>query len=326
MMNVHNRELRARAAELAAEYRGPARRLVLLYCIVLAALTLGSSGLNLVLDTRIDTTGGLDGIGMRSILETIQQILSYINQFFGPFWSAGFLTAMIAMVRGREPQVRDLTNGFRRTFRVLFHVAFEATAAFMLLVTAVNLALTIFKLLPMGADFYENVAPILADPAFLTPEGLLNEALISYPALVRSLMPPMVLTAVIYLPIFAMMAYGFRLSLYLILTTPIGAVAAHFVSLRLMQGHKWQLCRLDLSWWWYYLLKEIISVVGYLGVLLGLLGIPLPLDATAMFFVSMAVRCVLITLLSLWKKCEVDASYVLFYENVMPPEPEAAEV
>ena len=323
-MNVHNRELRARAAELAAEYRGPARRLVLLYCIVLAALTLGSSGLNLVLDTRIDTTGGLDGIGMRSILETIQQILSYINQFFGPFWSAGFLTAMIAMVRGREPQARDLTNGFRRAFRVLFHVAFEATAAFMLLVAVVNLSSLLFLLSPMGAEFNELMAPLLTDPNLITAEGLLNEALISYQELSRLLLPMLVLTAAIYLPLYTLMAYSFRLSLYLVMDRSIGAIPAHFLSIRLMRGHKWQLCKLDLSWWWYYLLGAACWVVGYLDLLLGLLGIPLPLDATVMFFVTLAAYCVLFTLLSLWKKCEVDASYVLFYENVMPPEPEAA--
>ena len=324
-MNVHNRELRARAAELAAEYRGPARRLVLLYCIVLAALTLGSSGLNLVLDTRIDTTGGLDGIGMRSILETIQQILSYINQFFGPFWSAGFLTAMIAMVRGREPQVRDLTNGFRRAFRVLFHVAFEATAAFMLLVAVVNLSSLLFLLSPMGAEFNELMAPLLTDPNLITAEGLLNETLISYQELSRLLLPMLVLTAAIYLPLYTLMAYSFRLSLYLVMDRSIGAIPAHFLSIRLMRGHKWQLCKLDLSWWWYYLLGAACWVVGYLDLLLGLLGIPLPMNATVMFFVTLAAYCVLFTLLSLWKKCEVDASYVLFYENVMPPEPEAAE-
>lgn len=324
-MNVHNRELRARAAELAAEYRGPARRLVLLYCIVLAALTLGSSGLNLVLDTRIDTTGGLDGIGMRSILETIQQILSYINQFFGPFWSAGFLTAMIAMVRGREPQVRDLTNGFRRAFRVLFHVAFEATAAFMLLVAVVNLSSLLFLLSPMGAEFNELMAPLLTDPNLITAEGLLNETLISYQELSRLLLPMLVLTAAIYLPLYTLMAYSFRLSLYLVMDRNIGAIPAHFLSIRLMRGHKWQLCKLDLSWWWYYLLGAACWVVGYLDLLLGLLGIPLPMNATVMFFVTLAAYCVLFTLLSLWKKCEVDASYVLFYENVMPPEPEAAE-
>lgn len=323
-MNVHNRELRARAAELAAEYRGPARRLVLLYCIVLAALTLGSSGLNLVLDTRIDSTGGLDGIGMRSILETIQQILSYINQFFGPFWSAGFLTAMIAMVRGREPQVRDLTNGFRRVFRVLFHVAFEATAAFMLLVAVVNLSSLLFLLSPMGAEFNELMAPLLTDPNLLTAEGLLNEALISYQELSRLLLPMLVLTAAIYLPLYTLMAYSFRLSLYLVMDRKIGAIPAHFLSMRLMRGHKWQLCKLDLSWWWYYLLGAACWVVGYLDLLLGMLGIPLPMNATVMFFVTLAAYCVLFTLLSLWKKCEVDASYVLFYENVMPPEPEAA--
>ena len=325
-MNVHNRELRARAAALAAEYRGPARRLVLLYCIVLAALTLGSSGLNLVLDTRIDTTGGLDGIGMRSILETIQQILSYINQFFGPFWSAGFLTAMIAMVRGREPQVRDLTNGFRRAFRVLFHVAFEATAAFMLLVAVVNLSSLLFLLSPMGAEFNELMAPLLSDPNLITAEGLLNETLISYQELSRLLLPMLVLTAAIYLPLYTLMAYSFRLSLYLVMDRSIGAIPAHFLSIRLMRGHKWQLCKLDLSWWWYYLLGAACWVVGYLDLLLGLLGIPLPMNATMMFFVTLAAYCVLFTLLSLWKKCEVDASYVLFYENVMPPEPEAAEV
>ena len=324
-MNVHNRELRARAAELAAEYREPARRLVLLYCIVLAALTLGSSGLNLVLDTRIDTTGGLDGIGMRSILETIQQILSYINQFFGPFWSAGFLTAMIAMVRGREPQVRDLTNGFRRAFRVLFHVAFEATAAFMLLVAVVNLSSLLFLLSPMGARFNELMAPLLSDPNLITAEGLLNESLISYQELSRLLLPMLVLTAAIYLPLYTLMAYSFRLSLYLVMDRNIGAIPAHFLSIRLMRGHKWQLCKLDLSWWWYYLLGAACWVVGYLDLLLGLLGIPLPMNATVMFFVTLAAYCVLFTLLSLWKKCEVDASYVLFYENVMPPEPEAAE-
>ena len=323
-MNVHNRELRARAAELAAEYRGPARRLVLLYCIVLAALTLGSSGLNLVLDTRIDTTGGLDGIGMRSILETIQQILSYINQFFGPFWSAGFLTAMIAMVRGREPQVRDLTNGFRRAFRVLFHVAFEATAAFMLLVAVVNLSSLLFLLSPMGAEFNELMAPLLTDPNLITAEGLLNEALISYQELSRLLLPMLVLTAAIYLPLCTLMAYSFRMSLYLVMDRKIGAIPAHFLSIRLMRGHKWQLCKLDLSWWWYYLLGAACWMVGYLDLLLGLLGIPLPMNATVMFFVTLAAYCVLFTLLSLWKKCEVDASYVLFYENVMPPEPEAA--
>ena len=324
-MNVHNRELRARASELAAEYRGPARRLVLLYCIVLAALTLGSSGLNLVLDTRIDTTGGLDGIGIRSILETIQQILSYINQFFGPFWSAGFLTAMIAMVRGREPQVRDLTNGFRRAFRILFHVAFEATAAFMLLVAVVNLSSLLFLLSPMGAEFNELMAPLLTDPNLITAEGLLNEALISYQELSRLLLPMLVLTAAIYLPLYTLMAYSFRLSLYLVMDRNIGAIPAHFLSIRLMRGHKWQLCKLDLSWWWYYLLGAACWVVGYLDLLLGLLGIPLPMNATMMFFVTLAAYCVLFTLLSLWKKCEVDASYVLFYENVMPPEPEAAE-
>lgn len=323
-MKLNIRELKTRAAALVQENRTPCRTLVLWYCGVLAALTLGSSGLNLFLESRIGTTGGLDGIGLRSILQTIQTILSYINQFFGPFWSAGFLAAMILTARGGTPAPKDLTAGFRKAFRILLFVLFEGLAALMLLIAVINLSSVIFTLSPLGADFNERVAPILADPNLLTAEGLLNEELITLEELGMAILPALAITAVIYLPLFVWMAYGFRLAMYLVMDRNVGPVPAHFLSLRLMRGHKWRMLLLDLSWWPYYLLWALSFLVGYLDVLLGLLGVSLPMDATVMFFLTLAAYCLLFTLLSLWKKPQVDLSYVLAYEAIVPKTPEEA--
>ncbi len=320
-MKLNIRELKARAAELTAENRVPARQLVLWYCGVVAVLTLGSSGLNLYLDSQISSTGGLSGIGLRSVLQTIQEILNLVNQFFGPFWSAGFLFAMMSMVRGNQPQCRDLTEGFRRFFRVLGHACFQFMVAVLVLTAAGYLGSIIYALSPLGARLTAELGPILTDPNLITPEGMVNLELIPADTLAAAALPLALITAALFLPMYIWLSYGFRLSLYLVIDRSIGAFQAHFLSLRLMKGHKWSMLKLDLSYWWYYLLTVLFGVVGYLDLILGILGVPLPMDETVMFFATMAAYCVLVTGLSLWKKCQVDASYVLAYEAIAHPEP-----
>ena len=318
-MKLNIRELRGRANALAAEHRPALRQLVLLYCGVIALLSLGSSGLNLYLDSQIGTTGGLDGMGLRSVLQTIQEILSLVNQFFGPFWSAGFLLAMIAMVQGDVPQSRMLTGGFSRFFPILGHMAFRFMVMIAVGVTAVNISAVVFSFTPLGRRFAEGMAPILEDPNLFLPDGTVNLELIPQELLVEAGLPLTALMLAVFGLIYLYLSYHFRLSMYLVVRDSVGAFRAHFLSLRLMRGHKWSLLKLDLSWWWYYLLTVLIGVVGYLDMILGMVGIPLPMDDTVMFFATMAAYCVLITALSLWKKCQVDASYVLAYEQILAP-------
>ena len=288
-MKWNIRELKARASALAEAHHPAVRRVVLLYCGVLAAMTLGSSGLSMYLDSRIGTTGGLDGMGLRSILQTVQEILLFANLYFGPFWSAGFLAAMIGLVRGRDPENRDLTEGFRRFGRILGHIACEWLISLGLAVAVGTLAGFLFA----GAG--DPTVPLLA--AFA-----------------------------LYAVWYGCLFYKFRLSLYLVMTQPVGAVQAHFLSAQLTQGHKWQLLRLDLSWWWYYVLLAAAVTVGDLNVLLSTLEISVPLDPAVMPLGTLAVYSVLYLGLSLWKKCDVDASYVLAYEAIAAPmETEAAE-
>jgi len=319
-MKWNIRELKDRAAQLAAQNRSAVQRVVLLYCGVIAALTLGSSGLNLYLDSQIGTTGGLDGMGLRSILQTIQEILYYVNTYFSPFWSAGFLAAMIALVRGRAPENRDLAEGFRRFFRVLSHLAFRFMLVVMLLVASVNLGAVLFSLTPMGKDFAQAMAPVLEDPALIGADGMVNMELIPQELLLSAGLPMTLMVLAVFGGLYLLLSYQFRLSLYLVMDRPIGAVQAHFLSMRLMRGHKWQMLKLDLSWWWYYFLLVVVSLVGYLDLILPIFDLTLPVDSTVLYFVTLAAYCVLFTGLCLWKKCDVDASYVLAYEAIAAPE------
>ena len=324
-MNWNIRELKAQAAELAVRNRSAVRRLVLLYCGVIAALTLGSSGLNLYLDGQIGSTGGLDGIGMRSILQSIQEFLSYINMYFGYFWSAGFLCAMIGMVRGSSPVGRDLTAGFRRFFRILFHMAIRFLLAVVLGVAAMNLGSVLFILSPLGSGFTEAMTPILESPDLILADGTINMELIPQDLLLQSGVPMTCIILAVFGLLYLYMSYHFRLSLYLLMDRPIGALAAHCRSVRMMRGHKLKMFKMDLSYWWYYLLMVLIGVVGYLDVLLGMLGLPLPMDSTVMFFVTLAAYCVLNLGLSLWQKARVDASYVLAYEIIASVQPDLSK-
>lgn len=283
------RSLRQRASELDRANRAHSRKLVLVYCGVLALLSLGGNALMLLVDAQMEGTGGLGGLGMRSVLQTIEEALYYGTAFFGPFWAAGFAYSMLHMVRGRAPELKDLTQGFRRFGRILGATLYQVLLSIsMVLATA-----TITALL---------TAPLVKDPVHATlAETLVVDGV----------------WLVIFLTIFIRILYSFRMSVYLMMDRQIGGVASLFLSRRLMRGHKRRLFRLDLSYWWYYLLGMIFSVVGYLDAIFMVLGIELPVDPTVLFFGTMIVYFVLNTALSLWKKCEVDAACMLFYEEVM---------
>ena len=326
MAILNTRELRTRGAAVADHFRPETGKLVLLYCGVMALLGLGSNGLNLYLDSQIGQTGGLSGMGLRSILQTIQSVLNYVNMFFGPFWSAGFLLAMLGMTRGTAPQLGDLTGGFRRFGRILAGIFFEILVIILVLVGSVNLASIIFSLLPAGAEFARMMEPVLADPNLITPDGLMNLDLIPVDALQTGMIWMTCLALPLFLPVYIWLSYGFRMATYLMVERPIGGIRAHFESLRLMRGHKWQIFKLDLSFWWFHVLAALIAVVGYLDVVLVLVGVEVPINEMVLFFGTLAAYFVLLTGLYLWKKCDVDAAYVLAFEQIAYPEPvEATE-
>ena len=318
MAILNTRELKYRGAAAAAHFRPEGRRLVLVYCAVLALIGLGSNGLNLYLNSQISQTGGLGGLGMRSMLQTIQSVLNYVNMFFGPFWSAGFLLAMLGMVRGSAPRAEDLTGGFRRFGRIFAGMIFQLMVTVLVVVGAANVASILFSATPAGARFTELMMQLMNDPGFVT--GDINLELVPLEELLQGLSWLLGLTMVLFLPIYIRISYSFRMATYLMVERPIGGFQAHFESIRLMRGHKWQIFKMDLSYWWYYVLGVVVSAVGYLDVFLGLAGVEVPVNEMVLFFGTLAAYFVLLTGLYLWKKCDVEAAYVLAFEQIAYPE------
>lgn len=324
MAILNPKELKYQANQKLACAGGDPRRLVLIYTGVIAALTLGSSGLDLFLDSQIGATGGLSGLGTRSVLQTIQEILDYVNIFFGPFWSAGFLYAMIGLARDRTPTPGDLMAGFRRFGRILACIAVRFLLILVLISGIINLAGILFSFTPWAAAFAEALSGVMSDPNFITAEGAINLSLIPQEAFLAAAIPLICIFLAFFVPVYAYLSYCFRMAMYLVMELGLGAVRAHIVSAQMMRGHKWQMLKLDLSYWWYYALSLLIGFVGYLDVILSLAGITLPVSATVMFFLTLILYCGLQLVLYLWKKCQVDLTYVLAFQSIAHPDPAEA--
>ena len=230
------------------------------------------------------------------------------------------LLAMLGMVRGSAPRAEDLTGGFRRFGRIFAGMIFQLMVTVLVVVGAANVASILFSMTPTGMRFAQLMQQLASDPGFIT--GNINLEQLPLEGLQEGLFWLLGLTMVLFLPVYIRISYSFRMATYLMVERPIGGFQAHFESMRLMRGHKWQIFKMDLSYWWYYVLGVVISVVGYLDVILGLAGVAVPVNEMVMFFGTLVVYFVLLTGLYLWKKCDVDAAYVLAFEEIAYPEEE----
>lgn len=322
MIQFNIKHLKDEARSRVAAAPCDSRMLVLIYCGVLAALALASSGLQFFLDSQISSTGGLSGLGLRSVLQTVQSVLSYVNMFFGPFWQMGFLYCIIAIVRGKQTGPKDLGEGFRRFGRVLAYTANNALITVTLSILSLYAASFLFSLSPWGADFAEAMGPALTDPNLFTAEGTINMDLIPMEALMIAAPVLVVMFAVVFMPLQIAVNYALRMAPYLLMEGgQMGAMAAMVLSWRMTKGHRFQFLKLDLSYWWYYAMLFVAALVGYLDVLLSLAGIAVPIDATVLYFLTMGLYLAAELVISLWKKREVDAASVLMYEAIAHPEP-----
>ena len=99
---------------LAAERLGKApqaKRIVLIWAGVSALASLLVSFISFLLDARIEDTGGLAGIGLRSFLETAQTLLSLANMLLAPFWSLGYIACVLGFAQEQETHSRSLLEG-----------------------------------------------------------------------------------------------------------------------------------------------------------------------------------------------------------------------
>ena len=312
-MNIRDRHgLRQEAQNRLEQAPFDPRRLVLLHSGITAGVLLLLTVINFILDNQMDSAGGLSGLGTRAVLGTIQTVLETANTIAMPFWSMGYLFAVMGWMRREPVSFRTLLSGFRHFGPVLRLQLVKYLLFGGLAMLVFYPAMIIFLMTPLAEPLAEAIEPLMStmtDPQLLLSEPAVAEAVSD------ATVPMLAIFAVVFLLAAAPLFYKLRMGEFALIDDPrAGAFAALRKSRRLMKGNCISLLRLDLSFWWFYGLEVLLTVVCYGDVILPLLGITLPFSSTVAFYVFYLLNLAGQVALYWWKRNSVMAAYAVAYE------------
>lgn len=318
-MDIRNRRALKEAADrsLAAAAYDP-KKLILIHTGVSLLLALAATGLDMVLGTRIADTGGLSGLGMRSVLSTIQSFLRLANLVVLPFWELGLVFAAMRLAKGQETRPGSLLEGFRRWGPALRLFLIQALLYVGIGIVSMNIASYIFMLTPLALPLMEMLTPYLESPQTMP---VLDEA--TALAVARATIPMLLIFLALYLLMAIPFSYQLRMANYALMDAPYeGAMVAMRKSRRLMRRRKLQLFKLDLSFWWFYAGLVLTSLVCYGDVFLPLLGVALPFSETVSFFLFFVLSQGMQLALYYFLRGKVAVTYAHAYGALCDPQPE----
>ena len=311
---------------LARASRNP-KRIILIHTAVSLGIMLLVAVLDYVLSGQIENTGGLSGLGTRSVLTTVQSILQMVQMAVLPFWEIGYLYAAMKMAVKEPAEPGTLLEGFRR-FGPLFRIMLLKGLIFLVLgFVCTYVATQIFVMTPLSTPMLEAMAPVLNDPT-LMESAAGEEALMQVvdQALDDAMLPLLIITGILLCLVYIPISYRLRLVNYSVLENPReGALVAFRRSFRLMRGNCLEMFLLDLSFWWYYLLQILINLVCYGDLILSLAGVSLPWSGELSFFLFYILALAGQFVLYFLARNKVEVTYVTAYHVLSPYRPQQRE-
>ena len=282
------------------------------------ALSLALTVLNFILSRQIDGTGGLSGIGLRSVLSTAQSVLSIANMLILPFWEIGFVAAAIAMARRQTATPDTLLSGFRRFGPVLRLNLLQGLLYAGIAFLCVQLSAGIFIMTPLSNPLLKATEEIA-----LTGTMVLDETTIL--SLSQLIIPVYGIFAILFCLLAIPLSYRFRMATFVIMDgEKVGALRAMGKSHKMMRYNRLSLFKLDLSFWWYYLLQVLSIGVGFADEILGIFGVTF-LNNDVAFFGSYIIYLFCQLGLAWWMQSRIQTTYAMAYESLRPeaedPEP-----
>lgn len=295
------------------------KKLILIHTGALLLLSLVLNIISSVLSRQIDGTGGLSGLGLRSVLSTIQALLPLLQALLIPFWEMGLILAMLNISRGKSATPDTLLGGFRRFGPVLRLSLLRGFLIMGILLASIYLSLMIYLVTPLSASLQNALLPLMDANGTLDPELAIE---VLDPTL---FLPFLCLMGVVALVMMMPVIYRYRMADYFLMDHPkAGAMLSLQMSQQLLFRKRIELFKLDLSFWWYYLLEGLAAVVFYSDVLLQAFGIQLPIDSTVLSY-AVFVLYALCTLAVHWfARDRVEVTYAKAYDALLeayPPMP-----
>ncbi len=299
-MGIRDRKsLKQEALSRLALVPGDPRKSVLIHTAVSFGIVLVVALINYLLQLKIDTTSGLGGIGLRSLLTTGQSLLQLLQMFLLPFWQIGILYAALRFARSEPVTFRELSAGFYRFGPVLRLKLGQGVLLALAVMPAVFISSSIFLMTPLSKDYMELMTPII-EQAMLTGQ-MIEPDVATMEAMTQSIMPMMFIVLVVFALIVLPFVYRLRLAEYVIMEGKTrSGLFAMLASWQMTKGEGFSLFRLDLSFWWFHALVALSVVVSYGGQILSALNVALPISAdvvSLLFYVGY----MLVQLLVYWR-------------------------
>ena len=284
-MDIHNhRALKSAAAEKLGQAAYDPRKLALLHTAISMGVALLITLIDYYLSHQIEGTGGLSGMGMRSILGTVQTTLQYALNLALPFWEMGFLYAALQMARGQRADFSSLPEGFRRFGPVLRLHLMEGALYMAAVIACMYISSFIFMATPAALPLAEMVMPLMENGSMEEIERAVAQ--MPFEELLHMMAPMLVIFGVLFLAAAAFLFYRFRMASFIVMDRPKTSVMlALIASRRMTRRRRLALFKLDLSFWWFYLLVAVAMLVSYGDVILNLLGIALPFTSEVAWFI-----------------------------------------
>lgn len=315
------RELKSAARDVLHSASCDPKKLVLLHAGASALVLLAVTVLNYPIQAMIETTGGLSGLQLRSILTTVSSVLQMAANIALPFWSIGYTAAVLGMTRRQRVDYGTLLAGFRSFGPTLRLLLIRYGLYIVIAMLVFQPAMGLFMLTPSAQALTELLMPLMDETAD-------TAALLADPAVLaasESAMLPMAgIFLALYLLVLVPVSYRLRFAELSLMDDPqSGALRAIVKSVKLTRRRCLQLFRLDLSYWWYHGLSVLVGVTAYGAVFLPLLGISLPVSTEVADFIFYAAYLAAYTALAYFAQNQVQTTFAVCYDGLLdapPPE------
>ena len=315
-MAISDRQLlKQRAHEALESASYDPQKMVLIHTGAASIVTLLTAAVSFLIQDGISGTGGLSGIGLRTMLSTAGSVLQNITNLVLPFWAFGYLIFILKVLRRQPVGPATLLEGFRHMFPILRLLLIRGFIYIAIGFLCLYPSTIIFSLTPLAQPLEALLEPMLS----LTTEAeiamYMDDATTA--AMTEALIPMLVIYAGLFLAISIPVSYRLRFADYILLDNPIaGAIFALRASAVLLRRNCLDLFKLDLSFWWYYLIDTALIAVCYADVLLPMLGISLPFSSTTVFFLFYVLYFIGQLVFYAFARNRVEATYAAAYEQL----------
>ena len=317
-MTIRDRkQLKQTAGRRVAAAGYPPRKLILIHSGLLLGLSLLITLCDYVITWQLNAhSGGLSGIQLRSVLETVPNVLSVLYNILAPFWTMGLIYAALRLARGKAAWPGALLEGFRRKGPVIRILLLQILIYGLITLAAIYAAWTLYvMLIPAGRAFSEALLQLIASG--VTSSAELMEQ-IPEPVMERVMRGYLPFFAVCELVLLIPTLYRLRLANYMLMDeTPLTPWQAIRTSGKVMRRKGFQMFLLDLSYWWYYLIPAVLTLPAYADVILEKLQISVPVDSAVLYIGGSVVYTVLTFLFQYLAKPRAVTAYALAYDALL---------